>query len=74
MIKEAAQTRLRPVLMTAITDILGFLPMMLTSGHGAEVQRPIAAVIVGGVLTSTLLTLILLPSLYNYFKKIRTTT
>ena len=68
MIIKGSLTRLRPVLMTAITDILGFLPMMLTTGYGAEVQKPIAAVIVGGVFSSTFLTLIILPSLYNFIK------
>jgi len=53
-----------PVLATAITDAVGFLPMAVSVGVGAEVQRPLATVVVGGVLTSTLLTLFVLPSLY----------
>lgn len=56
--------RLRPVLMTAMTDVLGFIPMALSSSTGAEVQRPIAVVIIGGIVASTLLTLIVLPTLY----------
>lgn len=60
----AAKQRLIPVLATAITDAVGFLPMALSVGVGAEVQRPLASVVVGGVLTSTLLTLFVLPSLY----------
>ncbi len=60
----AAKQRLIPVLATAVTDAVGFLPMALSVGVGAEVQRPLATVVVGGVLTSTLLTLFVLPSLY----------
>jgi cobalt-zinc-cadmium resistance protein CzcA len=60
----AAKQRLVPVLATAITDAVGFLPMALSLGVGAEVQRPLASVVVGGVLTSTLLTLFVLPALY----------
>jgi cobalt-zinc-cadmium resistance protein CzcA len=61
---EAATTRMRPVLMTALVAALGFVPMALAEGVGAEVQRPLATVVVGGVLTSTALTLLVLPSLY----------
>lgn len=63
-VTDAARQRLRPVLATAITDAVGFLPMALSSGVGAEVQRPLATVVVAGVLTSTLLTLFVLPILY----------
>lgn len=56
--------RLRPVLMTAMTDVLGFIPMALSTSTGAEVQRPVAVVIIGGVVASTFLTLIILPTLY----------
>ncbi len=63
-VAEATKQRLRPVLATAITDAVGFLPMALSTGVGAEVQRPLATVVVGGVLTSTLLTLFVLPILY----------
>jgi cobalt-zinc-cadmium resistance protein CzcA len=64
-VEEAALTRLRPVLMTALVASLGFLPMALSSGVGAEVQRPLATVVIGGVISSTLLTLLVLPTLYN---------
>lgn len=63
-VAEAARQRLRPVLATAITDAAGFLPMAISTGVGAEVQRPLATVVVAGVLTSTLLTLWVLPILY----------
>jgi cobalt-zinc-cadmium resistance protein CzcA len=66
-IEEAALTRLRPVLMTALVASLGFLPMALSTGVGAEVQRPLATVVIGGVISSTLLTLLVLPVLYHYF-------
>jgi cobalt-zinc-cadmium resistance protein CzcA len=66
-VEEAALTRLRPVLMTALVASLGFLPMALSTGVGAEVQRPLATVVIGGVLSSTLLTLLVLPVLYELF-------
>ncbi|HEY7331050.1 MAG TPA: CusA/CzcA family heavy metal efflux RND transporter [Gemmataceae bacterium] len=66
-IEEAALTRLRPVLMTALVASLGFVPMALSTGVGAEVQRPLATVVIGGVLSSTLLTLLVLPVLYHFF-------
>lgn len=62
-----ATTRLRPVMMTALTDILGFIPMAISTGIGSEVQRPLAVVIIGGILTSTLLTLAVLPTIYYRF-------
>ena len=65
--KEGVKVRLRPVLMTALTDIFGFLPMMFSTGLGAEVQKPLATVVVGGMISSTILTLIVLPSLYTLF-------
>ncbi|SMF39708.1 efflux RND transporter permease subunit [Pseudobacteriovorax antillogorgiicola] len=65
LILEGSRMRLRPILMTALTDALGFLPMMLSTGMGAEVQRPLAAVVVGGILTASFLTLICLPVLYS---------
>lgn len=65
-IAAAARARARPVLMTALVAALGFLPMMLATGVGAEVQRPLATVVVGGLLTSTMLTLIVLPSVYPW--------
>jgi cobalt-zinc-cadmium resistance protein CzcA len=64
-----AKQRLRPVLATAITDAVGFIPMAISTGVGAEVQRPLATVVIGGVITSTLLTLILLPLLYDLVNK-----
>jgi cobalt-zinc-cadmium resistance protein CzcA len=64
---NACMLRLRPVLMTALVASLGFLPMALSSGDGAEVQRPLATVVIGGLLTATLLTLLVLPSIYKTF-------
>jgi len=64
-----ASTRLRPVLMTALVASLGFLPMALSESAGAEIQRPLATVVIGGVLTSTLLTLIVLPTLYERIER-----
>jgi cobalt-zinc-cadmium resistance protein CzcA len=66
-IREAALSRLRPVLMTAAVAALGFVPMALNTGVGAEVQRPLATVVIGGVISSTLLTLVVLPVLYAAF-------
>lgn len=66
-VSKAAEARLRPVLMTALVAALGFLPMALNTGIGAEVQRPLATVVVGGVLSSTALTLVVLPVLYLLF-------
>src|SRR5699024_7964609 len=63
--REGAKRRLRPVLMTALTDCLGFLPMALSVSAGAEVQRPLATVVIGGLITATLLTLFVLPSVYS---------
>jgi cobalt-zinc-cadmium resistance protein CzcA len=63
-ILQGSMTRLRPVLMTALVASLGFIPMALATGPGAEVQRPLATVVIGGILTSTLLTLFVLPALY----------
>jgi len=64
-IHEGALTRLRPVLMTALVASLGFIPMALATGTGAEVQRPLATVVIGGILSSTILTLLILPALYQ---------
>jgi cobalt-zinc-cadmium resistance protein CzcA len=66
-ILEGAKTRLRPVIMTALVASLGFFPMAISSSSGAEVQRPLASVVIGGLITSTLLTMILLPVLYQLF-------
>ena len=65
-IHEGALTRLRPVLMTALVASLGFIPMALATGTGAEVQRPLATVVIGGIVSSTLLTLLVLPALYQW--------
>ena len=68
-IREGASTRLRPVLMTALVASVGFLPMALATGSGAEVQRPLATVVIGGILSSTTLTLVVLPVLYRIFHR-----
>jgi len=65
---HGAEIRLRPVLMTALVASLGFVPMALSSGAGAEVQQPLATVVIGGLLTSTLLTLLVLPAIYAWFE------
>ncbi|MCK5088187.1 MAG: efflux RND transporter permease subunit, partial [Melioribacteraceae bacterium] len=64
---EGAKLRLRPVLMTALTTMLGLLPLLIATGTGSEVQRPLATVVIGGLFTSTILTLIVLPALYKWF-------
>ena len=64
-IVEGALTRLRPVLTTALVASLGFVPMALNTGTGAEVQRPLATVVIGGIVSSTVLTLLVLPGLYR---------
>ena len=64
-IQQAAMTRLRPVLMTGLVASLGFVPMAFNTGVGAEVQRPLATVVIGGVVTSTMLTLLVLPVFYS---------
>ena len=66
---ESCMVRLRPVLMTALVASMGFLPMALSQGDGAEVQRPLATVVIGGLITSTLLTLLVLPAIYKAFTK-----
>lgn len=68
-VRDGALARLRPVLMTASVASLGFLPMALSTGGGAEVQRPLATVVIGGLVTSTLLTLLVLPALYPWFSR-----
>ncbi|MEX0599471.1 MAG: efflux RND transporter permease subunit, partial [Rhodothermales bacterium] len=67
---EGALLRLRPVLMTALTTSLGLIPLLFSQGTGAEVQRPLATVVVGGLVTSTLLTLLVLPALYKWFSAV----
>lgn len=68
-VEDAALTRLRPVLMTALVAALGFLPMALSTGTGAEVQKPLATVVLGGLFTSTALTLVVLPALYTFMTR-----
>ena len=68
-VRQGARDRLRPVLSTALVASIGFLPMAIASGAGAEVQRPLATVVIGGIVTSTLLTLLLLPSLYRWLSR-----
>lgn len=74
-LKEAveigARDRLRPILMTAMVAALGFIPMAINTGIGAEVQRPLATVVIGGIVSATLLTLVVLPMLYSWFEKDR---
>jgi len=67
-VEEGATARLRPVLMTALVASLGFIPMAMSHGAGAEVQRPLATVVIGGLVTSTLLTLLVLPSVYSWIE------
>jgi cobalt-zinc-cadmium resistance protein CzcA len=69
VILTGALKRLRPVLMTALVASLGFLPMALSQGSGAEVQKPLATVVIGGLMTATALTLVVLPVLYYTFEK-----
>jgi cobalt-zinc-cadmium resistance protein CzcA len=69
-VREGAMVRLRPVVPTALVASLGFVPMALAAGSGAEVQRPLATVVIGGLVSSTLLTLLVLPILYRTFDKI----
>jgi len=66
-IREGALVRLRPVLMTALVASLGFVPMAFNLGAGSEVQRPLATVVIGGIISSTILTLLVLPALYRIF-------
>jgi cobalt-zinc-cadmium resistance protein CzcA len=68
-VREGALTRLRPVLMTALVASLGFVPMAIATGAGAEVQRPLATVVIGGIISSTILTLLVLPALYVLFRR-----
>jgi cobalt-zinc-cadmium resistance protein CzcA len=68
-VREGALQRLRPVLMTALVAALGFIPMALNTGIGAEVQRPLATVVIGGIVSATLLTLVVLPALYTWFER-----
>ncbi len=66
LVRTGAMIRLRPILMTALVEIFGFLPMILSSGVGSEVQKPLATVVIGGIISSTLLTLVVLPTVYSW--------
>ncbi|HSO83787.1 efflux RND transporter permease subunit, partial [Thiocapsa sp.] len=66
---DGARSRLRPVLMTALTTVLGLAPLLYATGVGSEVQRPLATVVVGGLASSTLLTLIVVPTMYAFFSR-----
>ena len=66
-IERSALIRLRPILMTTLVAALGFVPMALNTGVGAEVQRPLATVVIGGVLSANFLTLVVLPAIYRMF-------
>jgi cobalt-zinc-cadmium resistance protein CzcA len=68
---DGATDRLRPVLMTALVASLGFIPMAFNSGPGSEVQRPLATVVIGGLITSTFLTLLVLPIIYYWVEEKR---
>jgi cobalt-zinc-cadmium resistance protein CzcA len=68
-VTEGTLTRLRPKLLTALVASLGFVPMALSTGPGAEVQQPLATVVIGGIVTSTALTLLLLPVLYDWLEE-----
>jgi cobalt-zinc-cadmium resistance protein CzcA len=69
VVLRGTEVRLRPVIMTALVASLGFLPMALSQTSGAEVQRPLATVVIGGLVSATFLTLVVLPVLYTYFEK-----
>ncbi|MEW6655046.1 MAG: efflux RND transporter permease subunit, partial [Bacteroidota bacterium] len=68
-IERGSMDRLRPVLMTAFITIFSLVPTIITTGTGSEVQKPLAVVVVGGLITSTLLTLLIIPSVYSWFEK-----
>jgi cobalt-zinc-cadmium resistance protein CzcA len=69
VVREGSDLRLRPALMTALAPSMGFLPMAVATSAGAEVQRPLATVVIGGLVTSTLLTLLILPTLYRWVER-----
>ena len=68
-VTRGTQEKLRAILMAPLVAALGFLPMALSHGEGTEVQRPLATVVIGGLITSTLLTLVVLPTIYRWFEK-----
>jgi cobalt-zinc-cadmium resistance protein CzcA len=67
-VREGATIRLRPVLMTALVASVGFIPMAISTSSGAEVQRPLASVVIGGLISATLLTLLVLPTVYTWME------
>jgi len=69
--REAAMVRMRPVMTTALVAALGFIPMAVSTGAGAEVQRPLATVVIGGLVTATCLTLLVVPVVYGWFGRAR---
>jgi cobalt-zinc-cadmium resistance protein CzcA len=71
-VREGCIARFRPVMMTATVALLGLVPFLFASGPGSEVQRPLAVVVIGGLITSTLLTLVVLPTLYRWFDEVPT--
>ena len=73
-IQEGVEAKLRPVLMTTFTTVFGIMPLLLARGPGAEIQRPLAVVVAGGLMTSTLVTLIVLPLVYQSLKKSKITS
>ena len=73
-IREGCDVRFRPLLMTALTSFIGHLPMLYATGSGADIQKPLAVVVMGGLITSTLLTLIVLPTIYGLVHERRTET
>jgi cobalt-zinc-cadmium resistance protein CzcA len=70
-VREGALVRLRPVLMTALVASVGFIPMAISTGAGAEIQRPLATVVIGGLISATLLTLLVLPTVYSWVEERR---
>jgi cobalt-zinc-cadmium resistance protein CzcA len=66
-VRQGAALRFRPVMMTATVALLGLIPFLFSTGPGAEVQRPLAIVVIGGLITSTVLTLLVLPTIYRFF-------
>jgi cobalt-zinc-cadmium resistance protein CzcA len=66
---QACRQRFRPVMMTALVAMLGLIPFLFATGPGSEVQKPLAIVVIGGLITSTLLTLVVLPTLYRFFEE-----
>jgi cobalt-zinc-cadmium resistance protein CzcA len=68
LVLQGTLVRLRPVMMTALVAVFGFIPMMISTGVGAEVQKPLASVVIGGIISSTLLTLIVLPVVFSFFE------